>query len=38
MPVDSGGQQVTLKYFDPVDSLESNERFRDIRPVGLYKG
>lgn len=33
-----GNQEVTLKYYDPVDSLESNERFRDIRPTGIYKG
>ena len=38
MPADSGSQQVTLKYFDPVDSHEVNERQRDIVPIGVYKG
>ncbi len=38
MPADSGVQQVTIKFYDAVDSLESNERFRDIRPTGVYAG
>lgn len=38
MPADSGSQQVSIKFYDAVDSLESNERFRDVRPTGIYTG
>jgi hypothetical protein len=38
MPADVGNQEVTIKFYDAVDSFESNERFRDIRPTGIYKG
>jgi hypothetical protein len=38
MPVDSGNQEVTLKFYDPVDANEVNERQRDIIPTGVYKG
>lgn len=38
MPSDIGGQEVTLKFFDPATSSEVNARFMDIRQLGIYKG
>ncbi len=38
MPSDVGSQTISLKYQAPGDSQEINERFRTIRPTGIYSG
>jgi len=38
MPVNVGGQTISLKYGSPGNSAEINERFLSIRSVGIYTG
>lgn len=38
MPADVGTQTVLIKHYDRIDSWRVNNRFLDIRPVGIYKG
>ena len=38
MPADVGGQNISLKYQSSGNSMEINERFVGIRPVGIYSG
>lgn len=38
MPGDDGGQTITLRFFDPVETPTVNKRQKDIVPTGIYKG
>lgn len=38
MAADVGNQIVTIRFGRPVDSDIVNKRFKDIRPLGIYKG
>ncbi|MHA1592742.1 MAG: hypothetical protein ACTSUP_09755 [Candidatus Heimdallarchaeaceae archaeon] len=38
MPANLGGQTVTIKYYDPIDSYLVNTRHEVTRPIGIYKG
>jgi len=38
MPANVGGQNISLRYQAPGNSAEINERFVNIRPVGIYSG
>jgi hypothetical protein len=38
MPANIGSQTVTVKFFDPVDSMIVNRIAEDIRKVGIYSG
>lgn len=38
MATNVGSQVVSVRYHRPVDSSIVNERHRDIRPTGIYKG
>ena len=38
MPVDSGTQTVTLKFYDAANTGLVNTRFKDVREVGMYSG
>jgi hypothetical protein len=38
MPSNIGSQTVTVKFFDPVDSMVENRIGEDIRKIGIYTG
>ena len=38
MPSDIGSQQITVKFFDPVDSYVANAIGIGVRKIGIYSG